>query len=97
MPMEPEVDPRRAQAEEFRQDDLQGIGLEGDQEEQEFLSRARKHSPPSGSGGALTGTARQGPVWRVQAFVGAAEGRQQLFKFGERETGKSQQPLPVAP
>src|SRR5262249_23620491 len=96
-PLEPGVYPRQTQTEEFRQDDLQGGGLEVDKEEQEFLFRARKHSLASCSGGALAGPASDGPVWRVQTFVGKGEGRQQVFKFEERETGKSQQPLPVAP
>ena len=74
----------KAQAEEFRHEHLQRVGLEIDQEEQEFLFRASQHSRPSGSGGALAGPACHGPVGGVQVFVGPGKGRQQEFKFWKR-------------
>lgn len=54
---QPVVHPRPAQAEEFGHDDLQGIGLEVDQEEQPLLLGGLQHRDPAAARRAPAGLA----------------------------------------
>lgn len=79
--VDPVVSLGLAQAEEFTEDDLQGVGLQVDQDEQQFLSRAGKGTMPSTTDEALTRLAVHRLIDRVQSFPSTAEGSQQRFKL----------------
>src|SRR3954464_505225 len=65
-PMDPMIRLRLAQVKEFAQDDLQRIGLEVDQEKQEFLLRSMQESLAPSAGRTLAGLAGNGLVGRIQ-------------------------------
>jgi hypothetical protein len=79
--VDPVVSLGLAQAEEFTQDDLQGIGLQVDQDEQQFLFRAGEGTVPSTPDKALTRLAVHSLIDRVQLVPSTAEGCQQQFKL----------------
>jgi hypothetical protein len=85
---QPVVDLRLAEAEEFAQDDLQGIGLEVDQGEQQLLLRLLQGSDTAAAGAPAAGSAVHGPVGGGAAVMGASEGRQQELKFQGRQAGE---------
>ena len=89
-PAEPVVHPRLAQPEEFGHDDLEGVGLEVDQHEQQFLFRPVQHPLAAAPGAPLTGPARRRPAGGAQLLAGACEAGQQGLKFGGRQARERQ-------
>src|SRR5262245_5710757 len=94
-PLNPIVHRRLAQTEEFGHDDLQRIGLEVDEEEQQLLFRRMQSSLASGTRGPLAGLASQGPVRGIQQFIGPCEGRQEMVKLrqGQASEGETFPPI----
>jgi hypothetical protein len=80
-PVNPVVHRRLTQTEEFGHDDLQGVGLEVDEDEQQFLFRAMQSPLTSPTSGALPGFASHCTVRGVERLVGPCEGGQEQVKL----------------
>src|SRR5207248_9137549 len=93
----PVIHLRPAEAKDFSQESLQGVGLEVDQQEQQLLFRGLKHPGPAAPGRALARASRRGAVGGRAALVGTYEGRQQEVKFRWRQACEGQTPFPIAP
>src|SRR3954447_22182532 len=95
-PMDPMIRLRLAQVKEFAQDDLQGIGLEVDQDKQELLLRSMQVSLATSAGRTLAGIAGNGLVGGIQSLRGPAEGSQQPLELWDRPSCEGQKPPSIA-
>ena len=89
-PMNPIVHARLTQAKEFAHDDLKGISLEVDQEEQQLIFRPMQDSLAASASGPLAGSICSGLVLGIQSLIGRREGGQQKLKLRERQAGEGQ-------
>ncbi len=89
--MNPVVHPRLAQRKEFPQERLQGVGLEIDQQEQQFLFRRVEYTFAATAREPVPGLARQGLVGTVEPLIGLREGGQQELKFPKRQPSEGQE------
>src|SRR3954447_11772143 len=89
-PMDPMIRLRLAQVEELALDDLQRIGLEVDQDEQELLLGSMQESLATSAGRTLAGLAGNGLVRGIQPLIGPAEGGQQPLELRDRQSCEGQ-------
>jgi hypothetical protein len=95
-PVDPMVHLRLAEPEEFAQDDLERVGLEVDQEEQESILGALQLPLPPAAAAALPGLARGGAVSGIQPPRRRGEGGQEPLKLPYGQPGQSQEPAAIA-
>src|SRR4051794_36830674 len=88
--MDPMIRLRLAQVEELALDDLQRIGLEVDQDEQELLLGSMQEPLATSAGRTLAGTAGNGLVRGIQSLIGPAEGGQQPLELWDRQSCEGQ-------
>src|SRR4051794_21252764 len=89
--MDPMIRLRLAQVEELALDDLQRIGLEVDQDEQELLLGSMQESLATSAGRTLAGLAGNGLVRGIQSWIGPAEGGQQPLELWDRQSCEGQE------
>ena len=86
--MNPVVHPGLTQIKEFAHDGLEGIGLEVNQDKQEFIFGPMQASLATPARGPLTGLTLGGSVCGVEPLISPWEGRQQALKLRERQAGE---------
>jgi hypothetical protein len=89
-PVNPVVHGRLAHAEEFGHHDLQRIGLQVDEDEQQLLLRRMQCPLAPATSGPLAGLACQGLVGGVGRLIGPGKGRQEQLKLRKGQPGEGQ-------
>src|SRR5262249_14834427 len=80
--MQPIVRLGGTEVKELPEYDLERIGFQVDEEEEQLSRLLRERTGPTGARPALARSPRGGSIHRVGAVVGPLEGRQQLAKLG---------------
>jgi hypothetical protein len=93
--VQPIVHPRLTQAKEFGHDDLEGVGLEVDQQEQQLLGGRGQGACPARAGEALARASGRGLVKGIKTLAGLSEGRPEEVKLRRRQAGKGQAPTRI--
>jgi hypothetical protein len=88
--MNPVVCLRLTQAEEFSQDNLEGVGFQINQEKQQLLFGARKRTASPTPSKALARLPVHGLIDRAQTIISPVEGSQQRFKLPRGQPSESQ-------
>jgi hypothetical protein len=83
-PVNPSVDPGLTQAEEFAHERLQGVSLQVDQDEQQFLLGAMQRPGAAATREPLPRLAGHGFLGRMQPPIAASKGGQQGLKLRHR-------------
>ena len=91
--MEPVIRLGGADAEELPQHDLKWVGLEVDQQEQEFVLAGRQDTVPPCSEPALPRLTVGGLIKRVDTIVSPLESRQEIPELGKRQARHRQERL----
>src|SRR5207248_2592137 len=94
-PMNPVVHPRLTQLKEFAHDGLKGIGLEVNQNEQEFVFWLMQASLATTARGTLTGLPLGGLACGIESLISPWKGSQQASKLRERQASEGQKPAAV--
>src|SRR6266567_2342611 len=95
-PLNPMIRLGLTQAKEFADDDLQRVGLEVGQDEQELLLGPMQQPLPTTARRTLAGLAFDGLARWVQPLIGPGESRQQLPELRHRQSRDGQELPPVA-
>jgi hypothetical protein len=89
-PMNPRVHPRLTQPKEFAHDSLKGIGLEVDQDKQEFVFWPMQAPLATTTRGALSGLPLDGSARGIESLISPREGTQQKLKLRQPQASEGQ-------
>ena len=89
-PMNPGVHPRLTQPKEFAHDSLKGIGLEVNQEKQEFVFWPPQEPLATTTRGTLTGLPLGGSACGRESLISPWKGTQQKLKLRQRQASEGQ-------